>query len=296
MSQEWTTRPERSNVWAIRLMAWIALTFGRKATRLLLYPISLYFFLFSIQARAASRKYLDRALGRRAQPADGLRHCFCFAATVLDRVYLLNDQTQLFDLRLHGEKIFDDIKARGRGCLLLGAHLGSFEVIHTLGRMHDLPRTSMVMYEENARMISSVLAAINPRNNPPVIPLGKITSMLMIQEALQRGEFVGILADRTISGARMVACDFLGGQIDLPATPFRLAAMLDCPVVLMLGLYDGGNRYNVHFEYLIDRVHKLKGDREQAIHEAAQHFAARLEHYCKAAPYNWFNFYDIWKK
>ena len=295
MSQEWTTRPERSNVWAIRLMAWIALTFGRKVTRFLLYPISLYFFLFSIRARAASHKYLDRVLGRRAIPADGFRHCFYFAATILDRVYLLNDQIPLFDLRSYGEEIFEDIKARGRGCLLLGAHMGSFEVIHTLSRIHRHPRTSMVMYEENARMISSVLSAINPENNPPVIPLGKVTSMLMIREALQRGEFVGVLADRAISGTRMVTCDFLGGQIDLPATPFRLAMMLDCPVVLMLGLYEGGNRYNVHFEYLIKPEQKSVADREQSIHEMAQHFASRLEHYCRSAPYNWFNFYDIWK-
>ena len=24
-------------------------------------------------------------------------------------------------------------------------------------------------------------------------------------------------------------------------------------------------------------------------------YVARLEHYCRLAPYNWFNFYDFWK-
>jgi Predicted acyltransferase len=23
-------------------------------------------------------------------------------------------------------------------------------------------------------------------------------------------------------------------------------------------------------------------------------YAARLEHYCREAPFNWFNFYDFW--
>jgi predicted LPLAT superfamily acyltransferase len=26
-----------------------------------------------------------------------------------------------------------------------------------------------------------------------------------------------------------------------------------------------------------------------------QRYADRLEHYCRVAPYNWFNFYDFWR-
>ncbi|HEY0666091.1 MAG TPA: acyl-CoA synthetase [Gallionella sp.] len=295
MKQEWATRPERSNVWVIRLVVWLALTFGRRACRPLLYPISLYFLIFSVSARAASRKYLDRVLGRRSVLRDGFRHCFSFASTILDRVFLLSDQSALLDIRSEGEEIFDAIRAEGRGCLLLGAHLGSFEVIHALSRDHHHPRTSMVMYEENARKINSVLSSINPGRNPPVISLGRVDSMLKIQEALQRGEYIGMLADRTISGNKLIRVDFLGGQIDLPVTPFRLASILGCPVVLMVGLYQGSNRYNVHFEHLIDPVQSAQLERDAAIRQAAQKFAARLEHYCRQAPYNWFNFYDIWQ-
>jgi predicted LPLAT superfamily acyltransferase len=295
VKQEWVTRPERSNVWVIRLVVWLALTFGRHACRSLLYPISVYFLVFSARARAASRKYLDRALGRRSVLRDGFRHCFCFASTILDRVFLLSNQSELLDIRSEGEEIFDAIRAEGKGCLLLGAHLGSFEVIHALSRKHHHPRTSMVMYEENARKINSVLNSINPEHNPPVIPLGRIDSMLKIQEALQRGEYIGMLADRTISGNKLMRVDFLGGQIDLPITPFRLAAILGCPVVLMVGLYQGGNRYNVHFEHLIYPGQVAQLGRDMAIKQTAQQFAARLEHYCRHAPYNWFNFYDIWQ-
>lgn len=295
MSQEWVTRPERSNVWTIRLMVWFALTFGRRASRVLLYPISIYFIIFSAQARAASRKYLDRALGHRSTLRDGFRHCFFFASTILDRVFLLNNQISLFDVRARGEELFREIEAKGRGCLLIGAHMGSFEVIHALSRDHGHPRTSIAMYEENARKLNAVLHSINPQHNRPVIPLGKIDSMLRIQEALQRGEYIGILADRTISGKKMLACDFLGGQIHLPITPFRLAVILNCPVVFMLGIYQGGNRYDVNFEYLADPQQPTPLDRDFAIRQAAQQFATRLEHYCRVAPYNWFNFYDVWK-
>ena len=209
VSQEWVARPERSNVWAIRFIAWFALTFGRRASRILLYPICIYFMVFSVKARSASRKYLDRALARKSTMIDGFRHCFYFASTILDRVFLLNNQISAFDIRTHGEEIFREIRAGGKGCLLIGAHMGSFEVIHALSREHDHPRTSLVMYEDNARKLNSVLDNINPLHNRPVIPLGKIDSMLRIQEALQRGEYIGILADRTISGSKTISCERL---------------------------------------------------------------------------------------
>jgi predicted LPLAT superfamily acyltransferase len=296
VSQEWVSRPERSNVWTIRFIVWFALTFGRRASRILLYPISLYFVIFSAQARAASHKYLDRALGHRSTLKDGFRHCFFFASTILDRVFLLNNQISLFDVQAHGEEIFKEIEANGRGCLLIGAHMGSFEVIHALSRAHGHPRTSLVMFEENARKLNAVLDSINPQYDRPVIPLGKIDSMLRIQEALQRGEYIGILADRTISGNnKTIDCDFLGGQMNLPITPFRLAVILNCPVVLMLGIYRGGNRYDVNFEYLADSQQSAQLDRDLAIKLTAQQFVTRLEHYCRKTPYNWFNFYDVWK-
>ena len=55
---EWVGRPERSNTLALRMIVWVALTLGRPAARLLLYPVCLYFLIFSTASRAASTKYL----------------------------------------------------------------------------------------------------------------------------------------------------------------------------------------------------------------------------------------------
>ena len=291
----WLERRERSNTLAIRFIVWVALTLGRPAARLLLYPICLYFWLFSARARKASRKYLARALGRPPGLGDLFRHYHTFAATILDRVFLLNDQYARFDVRVHGEEIVEDMMKRGEGCLLLGAHLGSFEIIRSLGREARGLKISLVMYEENARKLNSVLAAINPNLPLQIIGLGKVDSMLKVEEVLAAGSVVGLLSDRTIEGEGTVDCEFLGGQSPFPVGPFRLAAMLKRPVVLMFGLYRGGNRYDVHFERLADMGQTIRGERNQIIQQAMQRYAGRLEHYCRLAPYNWFNFYDFWK-
>ena len=292
---EWVARPERSNTLALRAIVAIALTLGRRAARLLLYPVCVYFLLFSPSARAASTKYLRKVLGHEPELADAFRHCHTFAATLLDRVFLFNDQYARFDVRVNGEDILRDTMADGRGCFLMGAHMGSFEIIRALGRLNTQARISLVMYAENARKFNSVLAAVNPKLALQVIELGKVDSMLKVERALERGEIVGMLGDRTFRDEGTAAFRFLGEAAHFPTGPFRVAAMLQRPLVLMFGLYRGGNRYDIHFERLVDAWPASRVERKRTVAEAQRGYVARLEHHCRDAPYNWYNFYDFWK-
>ncbi|MEO8440877.1 MAG: acyl-CoA synthetase [Betaproteobacteria bacterium] len=293
---EWVARPERSNTLALRLIVAIALTLGRPVARLLLYPICVYFLLFSPASRAGSKKYLRKALAREPRIADAFRHCHTFAATLLDRVFLFNDQYARFDVRVHGEDILREMATSGRGCFLLGAHMGSFEIIRALGRSNTAARISLVMYAENARKFNSVLAAVNPRLGLQVIALGQIDSMLKVESALNRGEIVGMLGDRTFEDEGTAAYPFFGEEARFPSGPFRLAVLLKRPVVLMFGLYRGGNRYDIYFERLIDTWPAARAGRDLALDQSQRNYVARIEHYCRDAPYNWYNFYDFWRQ
>ena len=75
-----------------------------------------------------------------------------------------------------------------------------------------------------------------------------------------------------------------------------MAALLRRPVFFMTGLYLGGNRYRLHFEPLADFSQTPRADRDAAIRAAMQRYADRLSHFCRLAPYNWFNFFDFWQK
>ena len=55
------------------------------------------------------------------------------------------------------------------------------------------------MYEENARKINSALAAINPELTLEVITLGQPGSMLAVEQRLDQGHAIGILADRGLA-------------------------------------------------------------------------------------------------
>jgi predicted LPLAT superfamily acyltransferase len=75
----------------------------------------------------------------------------------------------------------------------------------------------------------------------------------------------------------------------------RAAAILRCPVFFMAGLYLGKNNYHVVFERVADFSGTPAGVRSAAVHAAIERYAAALDRYCRAYPYNWFNFHDFWR-
>ena len=295
----WTDQRERSNLPALRLMRWIAVAAGRRVSRLMLHPIAFYFFLASSAPRRHSRRYLDRALGRKATWRDVYRHFHTFTATVLDRVYLLREQFDEFEFEASGIEAILLPFGRGEGVLACGAHLGSFEALRMVGHDKGL-RVAMIMYEDNARLINDTLAAIAPNAKLHTIALGRLDAMLALRRWLDEGGVAGMLADRTLPGnnpqrSKTVALPFLGATAHFADGPFRLAALLRRKLVFMAGLYRGGNRYELRFAELADfSVPGPAGERDAAIRAALERYVATLEELCRAAPYNWFNFFDFW--
>jgi predicted LPLAT superfamily acyltransferase len=293
---EWMRQRERSHLGALRFMVWLSLTLGRPFGRLVLRFIVLYFVLFSPAARRNGRAYLARALGRPPTWMDGYRHVMAFASTVHDRVYLLNDRFDLFDIQFVGDDAVREALQRQPGALLLGAHLGSFEVLRAMAHAHAHAPVAMLMYEENARKINAILNAINPGAHQDVVALGHPDSMLKARDRLDAGCLVGLLADRSLANDSTAECLFLGTPARFPLGPWRMAAMLRRPVFFMAGLYLGGNRYRLHFELIADFSLIERTDREAAIERAMQTYADRLGDFCRQAPYNWFNFFDFWQR
>ncbi|MXS76363.1 acyl-CoA synthetase [Nitrosomonas sp. JL21] len=291
---DWMKRKERGSLFLLRLLVWLSLFFGRNFARLLLYPISLYFMLVATQARQASRQYLQKVLGRPVRWRDIFSHFFCFATISLDRIYFLNGQVQLFSITLENEHLLRTAMQQHSGIFLFGAHMGSFEALRALGHQHTDYSLVQLMYQENAKKLGQVLAAINPELQQEIIPLGNLETMMRVHEALKQGAMIGILADRTLQQTNLKKQWFLGEEAAFSESAFRLAAILRKPVLLMLGLYLGGNQYRLVFEEIYD-FSIVQEDQAQAITVARERYVDLLAKYCQEHPYNWFNFYNFWQ-
>jgi predicted LPLAT superfamily acyltransferase len=276
-------------------MTFLSLRLGRRGSRPFLHIIAAYFFTFAPTARRHDRAYLRKVLGREPNAADRYRHLLAFATTIHDRVYLLQERFDLFDITIEGEAVVQQALDAGQGAFLMGSHVGSFEIIRAIGRRQPGLRVAMAMYEDNARQINAMLAAINPNAAAEIIALGHIDAMLKIQDYLDRGTFVGVLGDRTLGNEASVRVNFLGQPARFPVGAMRAAAIMRRPVIFMIGVYRGGNRYHTAFESLADFSSVDPRQREAAVQAAIERYAAVLEKHIRGDPYNWFNFFDFWR-
>ena len=293
-AQGWVTQPERGNLKLLWAMTALSLRCGRTLSRAGLRLVVSYFWLRPGASAGHIERFQRRVLGRSPTRGDLFSHMYAFATCVHDRIYLLNDRLAEFSVEIANEQLLVRMLEQGTGCFLMGAHLGSFEVLRAFGVQHSRVKVAMAMYPDNARKLGAVLAAINPRLVPDIIPLGSIDAMLQVRARLDQGAFVGVLGDRTLADEPVLTVNFLGSPAQFPVGPWRAAALLRRPVVFFAGLYCGGNRYRIIVEQLADFSDTATSGREAAIHEAIGRYAGMLENLCRSHPYNWFNFFDFW--
>ena len=295
--EHWSARREGGGYLPLWLMMKSAVLCGRTFTRLLLGPITLYFFVRRGYERRVSYAFLERALGRKASAWQVMRHIHRFASTMLDRVFLLAERYTRFDIKVHG---LDELVSRmrpGHGVLLLGAHVGSFEVLRVLASERPDVRVCALLDTQKTPALTRILHSLNPGIANNVIDASRPGTeiVLALGEALHEGALVTLLADRAREHEETVLVDFMGSPAPFPAAPFLIGSLLKVPLVMCIGMYRGGNRYDLYFEALADELALPRGERKAALRAFVQRYASRLEHYVRQDPYNWFNWHDFWK-
>lgn len=296
MAQHWTERPEGGGWFAIWLIRSIGLRLGRRAARALLYPITLYFYFRRPFERRISYEFLTRAFGRPASAWQVMRHIHRFASTILDRAFLLADNFTRFDVRIHG---LDELVSRardGQGVLLLGSHVGSFEVLRVAATRTPDVKVCVVLDRQQTPALTELLHAINPQLAQNVIDASRqsIDIVLAVGEAIRMGKVASLLADRARPHEMTVAVDFFGAPAAFPVAPFRIGSILQAPVVLCFGMYRRGNRYDLYFEAFAERLALPRRRGEAEMRSVVQRYVSRLEHFVRNDPYNWFNWHDVW--
>ncbi len=287
---------ERGSVLGIRLLLFVATMFGRAPMRFVVWWVASYYTLFSSVTRRTTKELFGR-LGIRTGFAATHRRVFRFAQCAADAALFLQGKTSYFRITRNGSQHLSKLHGRGCGAVLLGAHVGSFYALRMQGGREDL-RLYPVVYMRNARRFNQVLKSIDPRSQTQLIEMNddnQVDFMLRIREKVELGGLIAILADRVSPGGKTVSVDFLGGRARLPAGPYVLASVLRCPVYVTVGIYRGGNHYDLFCEPFAEQVVLPRKHRDAAIQQYAQQYADRVAHYCRDAPDNWFNFFDFWE-
>lgn len=289
---------------AIRFLVWVHRHLGRFASRLLLDATVAYFYLRERAWRGASRRHLEAvwsrpegraALGRRPGPLAPFFHYREFAQQAYDRMLLWGGGMDLFQIDHEGSEHLFRLAREGRGGLLLGAHLGSFDMARTLAREYGIV-LNIVMFTAHAEHINRLWEELDPESRLRVVQIhpGSLSTAFAVKACLDRGELVGILADRIPagSGERPIWLDFLGRRMPFPRSPFLLARLVGCPVLVSQCVRVGRARYFTRVVELDPGRRFPRTEREKGAEELARAFVRELEATCLRHPYQWFNFYD----
>jgi predicted LPLAT superfamily acyltransferase len=308
----WAVKAERGSALALRLMIGLIRRLGRPVSRLLMPPIAIYFLLTDTRARRACRQYLERlastpegrrALGHAPDWRDCYRILFEFSTSIFDRICIWAGEKRGFRFTHRGAGHFAHLPAGrnplGRcGALVVGAHLGTFDMMRAISLEVDL-RVHAVIYGGNAETIQNFLGALNPDHDLAMIHVGAdpAAPALEIRAAIERGEFVAILADRVpLHGRGTHTVPFLGAPARFSEGPFQLAALIGCPVMVATALRVGDAAYEVVSEPLYPGGRVPRAHRAKVVHEMIEGYARWLERLCLRAPYQWFNFFDFWER
>lgn len=294
ISESWTAQSEKGTALGIHLLLMSYRLLGRRGIRLILRLVSFYYVIFAKKARLASLQYLAKV----SLPSSFWQvwtHIYTFAQCTFDRVLFARGELSKFEIRRHGTHYLDRLHQQGRGAILLGAHLGSFEAMQAATTFHNFP-IYMLTYEANAKRIQAFLKHVGNDIHRPIIEInpGNPGYIFQIRDLIEQGALIAILGDRVGLNEKTASVEFFADQAHFPTGPYTLAALLQCPIYLTFGLYRGKNRYDLYCEPFAETLHLPRHKRAENLALHAQNYAKRLEFFCQTAPYNWFNFFNFW--
>jgi predicted LPLAT superfamily acyltransferase len=300
----WAQIEERSFVWGMRFLLRVYLIFGRSILQVFLYPVVSYYWLLNRPARLASQAYLDRlAVFAPQLKLHGSRywsycHFISFANSIIDKLSAWSGALAPEDVIYRGRDLLLKELEKGRGLLLLGAHLGNLEVCRAIAEFDKSIRINVLVHTKHAQKFNQLLNSTNANSRLNLLQVTEITAATaqMLYDKIESGELIIMAADRipVNNWQRTSKVNFLGSDAHFPQGPFILAGLLKCPVYTLICLKQG-NKFVTYFEPFSAPIHFQKHRRDADIRQLIQDYAARLESYCLQEPLQWFNFYDFWQ-
>ncbi|MCL1985167.1 MAG: lysophospholipid acyltransferase family protein [Betaproteobacteria bacterium] len=294
---KWSSRSLGSPL-QYQIFHWLTRCRALPLARVLLAFVVFYYTLLP-QVRRRCSFYLQRRFGR-AEGWTGFIHAYRlylnFGQILLDR--MVAGTTGRFPLCVTDpavRAILLEAALNPRGCILLTAHVGAWQVglagleqvdrpVHIV-QVHDPDDPDKHYFERGKGRMFHVINVSEP-----------IGAFVAMTAALRRGEFICLMGDRLPNDRdteHNVTVPFLGGNIALPISAYALASITGAELVMLFTVREKGLTRALLAE-------RLKVPPELSHHDPgvflpfAMRFAQAMEACVQGYPYQFFNFYDMW--
>jgi KDO2-lipid IV(A) lauroyltransferase len=202
------------------------------------------------------------------------------------------DLGQLFDIVDEDRQVFERLRQRGRGIVLITGHYGNWEVGSLLIRdALDLPLTIVAMAEADPT-VNRIRLAIRDKLGAETIEVRQsFDTALQIRRCLADNRIVAMLVDRHY-GKDRVAVTFFGRAAWLLRTPLLMAYATGAPLLPCAIERIGPGRFKARPGEPIYVAADVP--RDEAITAAAQRVADVIAAQVREHPEFWYHFYRYW--
>ena len=265
----------------------------------LLRLVVIYYVLLRPSVRTRSGYYLSRRFPT-ARGARGLWNtCLMdrnMGQTLIDRATVGIVGTDAVRVDFPDRERLRKLVREGKGLILMTGHVGGWQVVMYELRFLKLP-VNLLLHRDQGDVDRLYFEHQGTAEAPFRIidPAEELGGMLRMLEVLKRGEVLCIMGDRVFGSAKnTVPVRFLGGEIRIPFSAFKIASATGTPIAVILSFRKGRGLY----EMTLDRVIRVplglgRGGNEFARY--AREFVEGLEKFVMIHPFQFFNFFNMWE-
>lgn len=186
---------------------------------------------------------------------------------------------------------FDQALADGKGAIVVGLHMGNWDLGGAMLALKGYPMTVVVDTFRNARL-NLLVQGTRARLGMKTIP--REDAPRRVLQALRRNEALAILMDRPAAGDSGVEVSFFGRNTVVPAGAATLALRTGARIVPagMVRLPDD------RFLGLVDRCidYEPTGDRAADVRALTQLIMDSLARWVREYPDQWYKFQPMWSE
>jgi len=186
---------------------------------------------------------------------------------------------------LEGEEILKDALAKGRGAILLSAHLGNWEIGGSMLRALNYP-LAVAALPHNTAAANALVGRLRLEKGIQVIEVDQSPfSGIGILRHLRNNEIVAMIGDKDLMG-RGRPITYFGQKVTFPVGPVLLAMKSGAALIPTFVLRQLDGRYFGVLEEAVPLL--LEGDRDEIIEKNLGKTARVFEKYVRSHADQWY--------
>ncbi len=253
--------------------------------------VAFYYWLFT--PKKYIRYYFKERLGKSRLLTSFLIYklFYKFGQVLIDKIAVLSGSYTKFTFDFEGEHYLREMTDGG---MLIGAHMGNWEIASQLLKGRIAVKTNVLMFDEEHQRIKDVLDDVMVDKSFRIIPIkDDLSHIYEINQLVKKKELIVMHGDRFVEGSKTQDLRVLGMNAKFPVGAFHIALRFNLPVTFVFALKESRTHY--HFYATEPKIYSDKAkSRDELLKEIMQDYVTELEKKVRQYPDQFFNFYDFW--